>query len=954
MTAPNDPHSDHRIDLTSDTLPDGTALGFASSFIALWPGQTIGRYKVISVLGCGVLGPTYRALDPDVGRDVVIKEFLPSVLAVRSNGIDVVPRSPEMADEFTHLREHFFSQGRKLIALKRAPFVARVLELVEANGTSYIVQDLIPGISLEHRLLGGRMGAPAVDRLMQPLLEGLQYVHEAGVFHGDIRPANILLGVSDRPTLVDFGATRATLPAHFLPVRSFSTSGYAPPEQASPDEQSAASDLYSLAATIYRAIIGTAPPDAIDRLRDDTFKPLTGIAPAGFDRDFLAAIDKGLALRLVDRPQSIATWRKMLWPHGVPRVLARPSTNLPADLPPLRERLWDFLYERKRTLWLGAVSLLVALGGGLYFMLAQRSAAPPVAMATAASPAKVVAPASEHAETERDDFQAKTLERDRTAENALLKSVEDELRRTDLANRKAQADAIAADTKRRAELEKSILKKLDADAEAKRQAEVKAEADRQAAAADAQRQAAAKAEADRQAAAAAEAQRLADAKAEADREAAAADAKPPGDATGQASATAETGETALQLLPIDRQHLQVALRGLGFDPGNVDGSFGPQTRQAVAAWQDKHHATPTGFLTADQKQALLEDGSIAIGKFDALQDPKGAEAREKALQLSPLDRQHVQAALTALGFDTGGTDSMFGLRSRQMIAAWQDKRDDAATGFLTADQIKALFKEGAAAISRFDDTSPDGAGAREAALKLSDLDRQHVQVALTALGFDTLSTDGALGQRARQMIGAWQTSRGAPPTGFLTATQKQALLAQASMSIARFDEAQKKVGANPTPPASTVAAAPDTLPPPKAPARAQAMLAPPSGAMPDVASTPPAKAADAPPWKIPNKFDGAYTGTVSIAEGTASLFTRVVGGEGTGSWSIGKCRPVTYILSIDPVGDAARIDINGYTPDCDAAISEHHAGRIENNQVTIGFSSPVYGAAGLALTRQGR
>jgi serine/threonine protein kinase len=309
MRAPNYLHSEHQNDLMGDMLPDGTALGFAGSFVALLRGQTIARYEIISVLGRGVLGPTYRARDPDVGRDVVIKEFLPSALAVRSNGIDVVPRSPDMADEFIRLREHFAEQGRKLLALKRAPFVVRVLELIEANDTSYVVVDLVPGITLQHRLSSGRMGVPEVVRLTRPLLEGLQHMHEAGVLHGDIRPANILLGVSDRPMLIDFGATRAALPAQLVPAGSFSASGYAPPEQASRDEPGAASDLYGLAATLYRAITGTPPPDAIDRLRADTFKPLTEIAPPGFDRDFLAAVDKGLALHPGDRLQQRSSHR---------------------------------------------------------------------------------------------------------------------------------------------------------------------------------------------------------------------------------------------------------------------------------------------------------------------------------------------------------------------------------------------------------------------------------------------------------------------------------------------------------------------------------------------------------------------------------------------------------------------------------------------------------------------
>ena len=78
-------------------------------------------------------------------------------------------------------------------------------------------------------------------------------------------------------------------------------------------------------------------------------------------------------------------------------------------------------------------------------------------------------------------------------------------------------------------------------------------------------------------------------------------------------------------------------------------------------------------------------------------------------------------------------------------------------------------------------------------MRLPVLDRQHLQVALTALGFNTGGTDGAFGARTREMIAAWQKARNNPPTGFLTGAQNQALLREAAPAIARFDDEQKKL-----------------------------------------------------------------------------------------------------------------------------------------------------------------
>ena len=136
-------------------------------FVALSAGQMIGRYEVVSVLGQGGFGITYRAHDSQLDREVAIKEYLPLALAVRQDGTTVLPRSTDAAADFSWGRERFVAEGRTLASLQNAPAIVRVFDFLEANGTAYIVMQLLQGETLENRLKRtGLFTAPDIDRLV--------------------------------------------------------------------------------------------------------------------------------------------------------------------------------------------------------------------------------------------------------------------------------------------------------------------------------------------------------------------------------------------------------------------------------------------------------------------------------------------------------------------------------------------------------------------------------------------------------------------------------------------------------------------------------------------------------------------------------------------------------------------------------------------------------------------
>ena len=183
-------------DASEQPAPSGT-VSSPVDFVALGAGRMIGRYEVVSVLGQGGFGITYRAHDSQLDREVAIKEYLPLALAVRQDGTTVLPRSTDAAADFTWGRERFVAEGRTLASLQRAPAIVRVFDFLEANGTAYIVMELLSGETLEHRLKRlGPMGPADIDRILWPLLDGLEQVHATGFLRRDIKPANILWGAA--------------------------------------------------------------------------------------------------------------------------------------------------------------------------------------------------------------------------------------------------------------------------------------------------------------------------------------------------------------------------------------------------------------------------------------------------------------------------------------------------------------------------------------------------------------------------------------------------------------------------------------------------------------------------------------------------------------------------------------------------------------------------------------
>jgi serine/threonine protein kinase len=644
-------------------------------------GTTLRGYELISILGQGAFGITYRARDLTLGRDVAIKEYLPATLALREGRTTVLPRSPEHAEQFAWGRERFLDEARTLARLDRSAIV-RVYDFLEANGTAYMVMALIEGETLNKRLMRDqRLTLEAVERLIFPLLDGLEAVHAIGFLHRDIKPANIMVDDQGRPTLIDFGASRAAMVGRSTTMTAIFTPGYAAPEQfITAGKLGPWTDIYGVAATLYHAITGRIPPSAIDRIVDDAYEPLSELRPEGFVPGLLAGIDAGMATRSIDRPQNIPAWRQALrsgsTPTEVTRVVRKPG---PLARAARNTRRAGTSIKGPAVSGAVAVALIVLAGGGYLAFTAN--------VPTLGSTATLNL-STEHLEqvlAERRKADALVVEKRRLEEEARQKAETD-------AEAKRQADAQLEQARQALQRAEQELATLRTDIETRRQpasrqvdqAEAMQRAEEEAAQRKAEVEAAALREAEEEAA------KKAAAEAEAKRQA------------GQALAVAEAQRKQAEAEAFAKSEVESAARRQASEEAQrkaeAEAASRRQADEAQAKAQaEREKVEAEAKIKADAK-AEADKAAATLAKLK-----EEAETAEKTLRLELPERQRLQVALTSLGFDTRGSDGVLGPRSREMIAGWQKKVGAPATGFVTAAQRDQLIRSTASAIARWEE-----------------------------------------------------------------------------------------------------------------------------------------------------------------------------------------------------------------------------------------------------------
>lgn len=264
------------------------------------------RYLIGKVISYNGSGATYIAYDCIMNCKVKVREYMPENLASREKGNPEVKVNTGSEIQYKSLKMDFMDLARNLVKLGSLSEVEHVNDMFEANNTVYVVYEYIEGMTLTEFLKknGGYLSWEDTKQLFMPLLSCISAIHTSELIHRGISPETILVDRSGNLKLTCFDIAPARTARSELVAQLFA--GYAAPEQyTSSAWQGNYTDVYAVAATIYRTLTGTMPIEAISRVSSDNLVAASSLNPS-IPKNVSNALLKGMALSPEKRTETIA------------------------------------------------------------------------------------------------------------------------------------------------------------------------------------------------------------------------------------------------------------------------------------------------------------------------------------------------------------------------------------------------------------------------------------------------------------------------------------------------------------------------------------------------------------------------------------------------------------------------------------------------------------------------
>ncbi len=298
--------------------------------------KSLGRYQIQGVLGKGAMGLVYDAIDPNLGRRVAIKTILTGKLDAEAARMIAVR----------------FEREVRAVARLNHRNIVQVYDFGAEGDLAYIVMEFIQGRELKDYFdANERFELKKAFRIMIELLDALEFAHEAGIVHRDIKPGNVMIDAAGHAKLTDFGVARVADPGDQAEATRagalVGTPSYMSPEQIQGQQVDRRTDIFSAGIIFYQFLTGKKPFEGTQFvlqqkivLEDPVWPSAIVQVPPEFDR----VVARALAKDVEQRYQSARSFADALGrilkgkpPEDPNEVLAKPLPAMPPPAPAAQE-----------------------------------------------------------------------------------------------------------------------------------------------------------------------------------------------------------------------------------------------------------------------------------------------------------------------------------------------------------------------------------------------------------------------------------------------------------------------------------------------------------------------------------------------------------------------------------------------------------------------------------------
>lgn len=299
-----------------------------------------GEYEVMRYIASGGFGNTYEVVHTRLGKRLAMKEFFMRGINLR-DGSSVSVSVDENRLTFDQMRDKFYKEAQRLAKLEEMHIV-EVNDFFEENHTAYYTMKLIEGQSLSAKMkqAGAPLSEKQVNAIVPQIVSALHCVHHNGLYHLDLKPANIMQSVDGHCWLIDFGASKQLSVKEGLSLSTSTglcyTPGFAPSEQISGNVKRIGpwTDFYALGATIYNLLTKQTPPSPDDIMNEgvNAFGFTDQISPA--NRQLITWL---MQPRPADRPQNVEQIMERIGMEVPAYVSTQDTERTTAPMPPSDE-----------------------------------------------------------------------------------------------------------------------------------------------------------------------------------------------------------------------------------------------------------------------------------------------------------------------------------------------------------------------------------------------------------------------------------------------------------------------------------------------------------------------------------------------------------------------------------------------------------------------------------------